>query len=100
MPSTSPYIVSTALPTLADLQAEIDELTRHLASLTSNPFIGGARRPQLEKQLKAKQSLFDQLKSPSDRSGVPPAPEAPPILGSRIETPKVGLDDLKIFLQR
>ena len=107
----APYIVSKPLPSFSDIQSEIDSLTATLQRMDASPFIPQSSssfgyftreflRRDVEGRLKAKQKVLDSLTHPSRDSGIPPAPEGPAVLGPRIATPKVGLDDLKIFLPR
>ena len=97
-----PLLVSTRLPTVAEIQAQIQRLTEQLSVYTTGPkagdFFAGVRRGQIQKQLDAKTKQLNQLQNPTDQSGVPPAPDAPATFGPRIEVPKVGFDDLKINL--
>jgi hypothetical protein len=105
------YQVSRALPTFSDLQEEIDGLTKQIQDMqdpTKQPrtSVGGmsgfSTMPffldSLKKKLAAKQQVLDSLINPTDKSGVPPAPVGPAVLGPRIEPPKVGLNDLQIQL--
>jgi len=125
---TSPYIVSTPLPSASTIQADIDTLMEEIRRLTqpapapspyiglgpgpttgSNPFGAPAtfgsfgmdlQRRDLESRLAQKQQLLNSLLNPADTSGVPPAPAKTAVLAPRIETPKVGLSDLKIPIPR
>lgn len=122
--------VSARLPSVTDVQGQIDRLTAQLNALdTQQPF--GAlksslipngipanssngfdlsikspfftfqgQRQRLEAQIAAQQKVLDSLKNPTDQSGVPPAPDAAPVLGPSISMPKVGINDLKIPLPR
>lgn len=123
-PQTS---VSARLPSVTDVQGQIDRLTAQLNALdtrqpfgalqsplipnTANPsavdstikspfFTFQGQRQRLEAQIAAQQKVLDSLKNPTDQSGVPPAPDAAPVLGPSISMPKVGINDLKIPLPR
>lgn len=71
------------------------------AGVANNPFLTVLGfRQRLMDQIASKQKMLDFLKNPTDQSGVPPAPDAAPILGPTITAPKVGINDLKISLPR
>ena len=94
-------LVSTRLPTFSELQAQIQRLTEQLSvyqSPTNQSVFRFVQAARIKKQLDEKTKQLNQLQNPTDQSGVPPAPDASAILGPRIETPKVGIDDLKINL--
>lgn len=94
----SPLLISTKLPALDDVQKQLKMLMDRLATYPKGGLMGDMMRKSLQQQIDAKRLQLDQLTHPSNQSGVPPAPEGPAILGPRIETPKVGFNDLKIFL--
>lgn len=93
-----PLLISTKLPDLGELQKQLQGLMDRLATYPVN---GGrfytSQRQTLQKQIDATRAQLKELTG-GDTSGVPPAPDKPAILGPRIETPKVGLNDLKILL--
>lgn len=96
----TPLLISTKLPSVVDIQKRIDTLKQQLAAY---PATGGSlfvtvQRKALQAALDQQQKALQQAQRPEDQSGVPPAPDKAPILGPRIEAPKVGLNDLKIIL--
>jgi len=95
-----PLLVSTKLPSLDELTTQLNALKARLATYDGMaPSIWSfTQRGSLQKQITQKQQQLSQLTNPTDQSGVPPAPDAGAIFGPRIETPKVGFNDLKINL--
>lgn len=89
--------VSQKLPGTGQLSKEIADLQAKLSGVKGG-FMGDLVRRSLQDQIQQKQTLLRSITNPSSAAGVPPAPDAPAILGPRIEPPKVGVNDLKIML--
>lgn len=94
-------LVSTRLPSLEELTTQLNGLMARLATYEGkSSMFAYIQRKTLQENITKKQQQITQLQHPTDQSGVPPAPDAGAIFGPRIETPKVGFDDLKINLPR
>lgn len=92
-----PLLISTKLPDVTEMQKQLQMLIDRLATypLTGGGLMAAQTRKLLQKQIAEKRAQINDL---TGQTGVPPAPDAPAILGPRIETPKVGINDLKILL--
>lgn len=91
-----PLLVSQKI-SIEDVQNDLKLLMDRMATM---PADGGGMFSQLNRKLLQKQidAKRAQLTDLTGNNGVPPAPDKAAILGPRIETPKVGFNDLKIFL--
>jgi hypothetical protein len=74
-------------------------LQDRLATYANNGSVfADLQRQNIQKLIADKQAKMSELSAPDQQSGVPPAPDKAAIFGPRIETPMVGLNDLKILL--
>lgn len=92
--------VSKGFTTPDQYQAMLDQLQQQMAALPVN---GGLyttlRRSQLQHQINSTLAQFNQAKLQFDPNNGITSPATPaPVLGPRLQEPKVGIDALKILL--